>query len=209
MPSPSLPAYQRRPPAHGVLVTIITTHKRACLDDPRRARCVTTEIAHCEQQGWVESLAWVVMPDHLHWLLRVKDGSLNACLAVFKSRSERAIQTAIGRPERIWQAGYHERALRESAHILDAARCVVSNPVRRGLVERAEHFPYGYTVWPEPQLTSSQATAPPPAPTPTPARGTLTFESESESESESASASALRKGVAGHHGPDPPRMAPA
>lgn len=149
--------YQRLAPTSAVLVTVLTARRRACLDDPRSARCITQEIDYCEQRGWLESLAWVVMPEHLHWLLRMKEGSLNAALAVFKSRSERAIQLALGRPERLWQAGYHDRLVREAQGVMDTARQIIANPLRRGLVERIEHYPYFHTQWPE---TSSPPAAP-------------------------------------------------
>lgn len=141
--------YQRIAPASATLVTVLTAHRRACLDDPRSARCIAQEIGHCGQRGWLESLAWVVMPEHLHWLLRMKEGSLNAAVAVFKSRSERAIQLALGRPERIWQAGYHDRLIREAHCVMETARHIVANPLRRGLVERIEHYPYFHTQWPD------------------------------------------------------------
>lgn len=141
----------RRVPSSGVLVTAVTTYKRCCLDDPRSALCVTREIAYCEARGWAESLAWVVMPDHVHWLLQLKEGSLNACLAVFKARSERAIQQAVDSSSRVWQAGYHERRLRDSDSVLAAARQIISNPLRRGLVERLDHYPYVFCAWMDPR----------------------------------------------------------
>ena len=137
-------------PAVGVLITAVTTYKRCCLDDPRSAHCVTSEIAYCEARGWVHSLAWVVMPDHVHWLLQLKEGSLNACMAVFKARSERAIQQAVDRAERVWQAGYYERRVRGSESLLGMARTILANPLRRGLVERIDHYPYQFSAWKEP-----------------------------------------------------------
>lgn len=134
-------------PASGVLVTLVTAFKRCCLDDPRSAHCVTREFAYCQARGWAESLAWVVMPDHVHWLLQLKEGSLNACMAVFKARSERAIQMAVDTSECIWQAGYYERRLRDSQSILGMAQQILTNPLRRGLVERIDHYPYLFCAW--------------------------------------------------------------
>lgn len=142
-PSPSL----LQVPASGILVTAVTAFKRCCLDDPRSAHCVTSEIAYCQTRGWAESLAWVVMPDHVHWLLQLKDGSLNACMAVFKARSERAIQLATDQSQRVWQAGYYERRLRDQHSLLAMAHTIITNPLRRGLVERIDHYPYVFNVW--------------------------------------------------------------
>ena len=41
------------------------------------------------------SLAWVVMPDHMHWLVQLPDGvSLERLMQIFKGRSARALNVA-------------------------------------------------------------------------------------------------------------------
>jgi REP element-mobilizing transposase RayT len=74
-----------------------------------------------DQAGMVRSLAWVVMPDHLHWLVELKQGSLAQLMCRVKSRSSRSVNLLRGNSEPVWQRGYHDRALRRDEDL--ESRC--------------------------------------------------------------------------------------
>ncbi len=42
----------------------------------------------------------------------------------------------------LWQTGYHERVLRSDEAALTVIAYMVANPLRRGLVERPEDWPF-------------------------------------------------------------------
>lgn len=89
-----------------------------------------------------ETQAFVVMPDHVHWLLQLKDGvSLGEAVRRFKARVSLALGASI------WQRGFHDHALRRDEDIVAAARYVVANPVRAGLVRRIGDFAHWDAVW--------------------------------------------------------------
>jgi REP element-mobilizing transposase RayT len=92
-------------------------------------------------------LCWVLMPDHFHGLLRL-DGhrSLSQAVQRLKSRSSRACALA-GRTLPIWARAFHDHALRRDDDVLGAARYIVANPVRAGLVERALEYPFWNAQW--------------------------------------------------------------
>ncbi|WP_296409958.1 transposase [Zoogloea sp.] len=88
------------------------------------------------------SLAWVLMPDHLHWLIQLGQGvSLSMPIRTLKGRSARAL----GHP--VWQRAFHDRALRREDDVVSVARYIVANPVRAGLVSRVGDFPHWDAVW--------------------------------------------------------------
>lgn len=73
-----------------------------------------------------QTLAYVVMPDHLHWLLQLGDGhSLSRVVADVKSVSSRRIGAACSWRGSLWQAGFHDHALRSGG------RSPRRRPVRR------------------------------------------------------------------------------
>lgn len=47
----------------------------------------------------------------------------------------------------IWARAFHDRALRSDEHVLSAARYLVLNPVRAGLVQRIGDYPYWDAIW--------------------------------------------------------------
>lgn len=111
------------------------------------ARLVVQQFRQAESEGQVESLAWVVMPDHLHWLVELKAGTLSSLMQRFKSRSARAVNQARGCSGRMWQSGFHDRALRREDDVLAVARYIVANPLRAGLVKSVRDYPHWDAVW--------------------------------------------------------------
>jgi putative transposase len=88
------------------------------------------------------------MPDHLHWLVRLKDGTeLGQLMRTVKCVSSWQINRALNRSGRLWQAGYHDHALRKEEDIVSTARYVVSNPLRAGLVKHIGDYPLWDAIW--------------------------------------------------------------
>ena len=86
-------------------------------------------------------LAFCLMPDHLHVEV-VADKDLVLWVRLFKSATT-AQATRLGVPGRVWQRGFHDRCLaRADESLADVARYIVENPVRAGLVQRSEDWPW-------------------------------------------------------------------
>jgi putative transposase len=47
----------------------------------------------------------------------------------------------------IWQSSFHDRALRSEAELKPAARYVIANPVRAGLVASVRDYPFWNAAW--------------------------------------------------------------
>jgi hypothetical protein len=48
---------------------------------------------------------------------------------------------------RLWQDGFHDRAVRRDEDIVAIARYIVANPLRAGLVERLADYPHWDAIW--------------------------------------------------------------
>jgi len=105
------------------------------------ASTLAREIHSIGQSGSVESLAWVIMPDHLHWLVQLETVSLNQLMQRLKSRSAITVNRLRESHGPIWQQGYHDRAVRRDEDLRVVARYVVANPLRAGLVKRIGDYP--------------------------------------------------------------------
>ena len=121
------------------LVTTVTADRSAVFSDFFAARTLVRILHHASQ---VSTLAYVVMPDHLHWLLQLGDAQgLSACVQRVKSLSAKAIGTGL------WQKGFHDRAIRQEDDLPAVARYIVANPVRAGLVSRTGAYPHWDAIW--------------------------------------------------------------
>jgi len=87
------------------------------------------------------------MPDHLHWLIELHSSSLANVIREVKSRSAKSFNRHTGRTGPLWQTSFHDRALRREENVVAAARYVVGNPLRAGLVERLGDYPLWDAVW--------------------------------------------------------------
>ncbi len=129
------------------LLTTVTLNRRPLFGDLMFARRVIQQMRLSDQQERCRSLAWVLMPDHVHWLVELKGGSLAGLMREFKSRSSCALYAAGAARTRIWQRGFHDRALRKEEDVKAAARYIVANPIRAGLVGRVRDYPHWDCVW--------------------------------------------------------------
>jgi putative transposase len=90
-----------------------------------------------------EVVAYCFMPDHLHLLVRAAENTdLVAFVRLFKQLSGYAYRRLTGDSEVLWQTSYHDHVLRQQEDLYAAARYIWGNPVRAGLVESAEKYPY-------------------------------------------------------------------
>jgi REP element-mobilizing transposase RayT len=105
------------------------------------------ELKRVHDQKMVNSIAWVVIPDHLHWLVQLEQGSLAQLMQTVKSRSTLTINRALNRQGAFWQSGYHDRALRDDEDVRPFGRYIVANPLRAGLVKKVGDYPLWDACW--------------------------------------------------------------
>jgi putative transposase len=130
------------------IVTTVVAGRLPLLSDVHIARLLMNEVHHVEKQNMGEWLAWVIMPDHFHGLFSLGEhGSLSSMMHMLKGRSARAINQHLVRQGALWMPAFHDRALRHEDDRIAIARYLVANPIRAGLVENIEHWPYWDSVF--------------------------------------------------------------
>ncbi|MFV3288985.1 REP-associated tyrosine transposase [Pseudomonas sp. NY11955] len=134
-------------PGRLYLLTTVTHQRTPLFQELRAARLVIRALRHSERLGDCRSLAWVVMPDHLHWLIELRAITLSSLMRQFKSRSGTALCKANLCRGQVWQRGYHDRALRREDDTRKVARYLIANPLRAGLVAQIGDYPHWDAVW--------------------------------------------------------------
>lgn len=129
------------------LLTAVLSEREALLKDFTLGRLLVAELRDAHENGLAHSLAWVVMPDHLHWLVQLESTTLNELMRRVKGRSSRRVNQRLSRTGPLWQHGFHDRALRQEEDLRAVARYVIANPVRAGLVKRVADYPLWDAVW--------------------------------------------------------------
>ncbi|MBH3340265.1 transposase [Pseudomonas mendocina] len=134
-------------PGRPYLLTTTTYRRQPLFGDFDLARLLVAELRAASEEGWVTSLAWVVMPDHLHWLIELHGKPLDKLMRRIKSNSARHINRRRGHSGVLWQQGFHDRAIRREEDLLPVARYIIANPLRAGLVERIGDYPLWDACW--------------------------------------------------------------
>jgi REP element-mobilizing transposase RayT len=129
------------------LLTTNTLGREPVFADFALGRLVVHQFCRAHDLGLAKSLAWVVMPDHFHWLVELENCSLRKLMRQTKSLITRDVNLSNGRSGPLWQQGYHDRALRREEDLVKLARYVVANPLRAGLVEKLGDYPLWDAVW--------------------------------------------------------------
>jgi REP element-mobilizing transposase RayT len=132
----------------GYLITSVTSNRLPLFADFHLARLAIRELRASDEAGLCTTFAFVLMPDHLHWLLQLSDTTLPLLLGRFKSLSARAINRSRKiSGETIWQAGFHDHAIRHGGNLQVLARYIAGNPVRAGLVDSVGEYSHWDADW--------------------------------------------------------------
>jgi REP element-mobilizing transposase RayT len=130
------------------LITTVTQGRSAVFANFELARLVIAELRACDERGTCQTLAFVLMPDHLHWLVQLRGGELSALVGYFKAHAAKVVNRRRGMTgESLWQHGFYDQALRREEDLVAMARYVVRNPVRAGLVKKAGDYPHWDAIW--------------------------------------------------------------
>lgn len=82
---------------------------------------------------------YVIMPDHIHCFIRLaSEQTLGTTIRLLK----RSLSAAITDPMPHWQPGIFDHLLRHSESYSEKWNYVLNNPVRAGLVENPDDWPY-------------------------------------------------------------------
>ena len=145
-------------------LTLCTHNRNALFSDAVLVRKLTEVLKEKADSCKIKMWAYCFMPDHLHLLVEGKsaDADLKRFVSLYKQsagyhyktdlcdgRKINATNVAQGsktnvaqgfspaqsESSKLWQPSYYDHVLRKDEDILDVARYIFNNPVRRGLVE--------------------------------------------------------------------------
>ena len=134
-------------PGQIYLVTTVTHGRARIFDRFAAARTLIQQLHDMDASGCTRTIAFVVMPDHLHWLMQLSGGaSLSEVVRHTKGASSRKLGIQLG-GGRVWQQGFHDHAVRRDEDLKNLARYVIYNPVRAGLVSRPHDYPHWDATW--------------------------------------------------------------
>jgi len=128
------------------LITSVTNKRKPIFTDLYAGRTLVQVLYDASLDA--TTICYVIMPDHFHWLIQLGETqALFHVMQQIKTRSGFSIKQQLNLKEKIWQAGYHDHALRKEEDIKAVARYISANPLRAGLVSRIEDYSLWDACW--------------------------------------------------------------
>jgi REP element-mobilizing transposase RayT len=132
--------YSSDRPVH---VTVCTDNKEQIFDSELNAKIVIDELLKAAKDLRFRILCYCLMPDHLHIIVSPGESALTLSkfLNIFKGRT-----TAVFRESRdlrkIWQKSAFDHVIRTEEDLRAIIEYIMNNPVRKGIVEKVDDYPY-------------------------------------------------------------------
>jgi type I restriction enzyme R subunit/menaquinone-specific isochorismate synthase/putative DNA methylase len=118
-------------------------HGACWLARPEIARVVEEAFLHFDGERY-RLLCWVVMPNHVHLLIETsRDHPLPNVVQAWKSYSSKRANRLLERTGTFWARDYFDRYIRDDQHLQAVVHYIENNPVRAGLVDQPEGWPFG------------------------------------------------------------------
>lgn len=116
----------------------------ACwLRRPCIARIVEDTLLHFNGERY-RLFAWTIMPNHVHVLIETCTGyPLAKVVQSWKTFSARESNSFLQRSGAFWARDYFDRYIRDELHLQAVTAYIENNPVKAGLVEKAEDWRFG------------------------------------------------------------------
>lgn len=124
------------------MITVVTAERRRIIQHFSNARTLIGYLKTENDLQRAHTLAFVVMPDHLHWLMQLGEGAtLSQVVRGMKSLTSHRLGCSV------WQRRYHDHAVRHDENLKAMSRYIIANPIRAGLVSSVADYPHWNAVW--------------------------------------------------------------
>lgn len=137
--------------SHIYFVTLCAADRRPLFLEGRIAGSIGEEMEFRRAKKEIQLFCCCIMPDHLHLLLSLIDYSkkLQDWVSAFKRyTAKRIFDLHEVRP--LWQKNFYDRIVRKEESLMEIAKYIIHNPVRKGIVSEWESYPYSKMVDPLP-----------------------------------------------------------
>ena len=143
------------------MVTTETWGRRSLFQAERWAQLLVDTLYHYRGQAYLLH-EFVIMPDHIH-VLMTPDTSLEKAAQFIKGGFSYRAKKELGSNMEVWQTGFQDHRIRDANDYLSHVVYIHNNPVKEGLCEHPQDFPYssahpGFDLDPAPPGLKPQST---------------------------------------------------
>lgn len=118
---------------------------RRLLQSERNATLLIDVLRSCVAEKKFQLHDFVIMPDHIHLLVTVHgEMTIEKAMQLVKGRFSYRLKKELGYNGEVWQHGFSETRTDGPESFLRHWEYIAQNPIRAGLAESADEYPYCY-----------------------------------------------------------------
>jgi putative transposase len=130
-------------PSRIFFVTTKTSMSRRLLQSERNAELLIDILRSLVAEHRFKLFDFVIMPDHVHLLIEVGGGMTSEkAMQLIKGRFSHRLSHDFGYKGEVWKRGFTEEQILGRESFEQHRRYIAENPVKTGLVDAAEKFPF-------------------------------------------------------------------
>ena len=111
------------------------------LADPHSARVLQDLLLNGNPDSY-QLIAWCIMPNHAHVLIRQTNVPMCEFVRIWKGSSAIEINRLHERSGKLWEREYFDRAIRDESHFYRSVKYIHHNPVKAGLCKEPEDWTF-------------------------------------------------------------------
>lgn len=100
-------------------LTTVTKNRRKIFIEPAAAEIVINSLKWLHDNSRIILIAAVVMPDHVHFIVKLQNSSLDKLMHSLKSYTATEINKALETSGPVWDRQYYERGIRDESSLND------------------------------------------------------------------------------------------
>ncbi|MBI1852465.1 MAG: transposase [Planctomycetes bacterium] len=120
--------------------------KRPIFHGADEVRYFLSRLAHAVRREAIQILAFVFLPNHFHLLVRTMNGSISSAIGVAENEYVRQFNRRQHRDGPLFRGRFASKRIQCPAHLQMVVRYIDRNPVKAGLVSRAQDYPWGSAI---------------------------------------------------------------
>jgi putative transposase len=126
--------------------TTKTSMGRRLLQSERSAMLLIDVLRSNVAAGKFQLHEFFIMPDHLHLLMTLPvDMTIEKAMQLIKGGFSYRLKKELGYQGEVWQRGFSDARITDGQSFTQHREYIIQNPVKAGLVETADQYPYSYT----------------------------------------------------------------
>lgn len=124
-------------------ITSASFERKRILDNEKAFRILSDSLTWMEQNRRWQWFAFICMPDHVHLVIQLDDKvTLARAMNSFKGFTGKMIKAELALDHLVWQNQYFDRLIRHEREFWARIWYCYENPVRKGLTDEAERYPF-------------------------------------------------------------------